>query len=947
MGQATAGEGSNQLRLYFFGQFRIERADKLIRLPTRKLESLLSYLVLHPGNHSREKLAALCWGDVSDAQARASLRNALTLLRKQLGQEFFMADHSSVQLNPGYPLWVDALDFQEQATRFLNSFSTASIAPDVHLYAGDLLPEFYDDWVLGERERFHSLYMETLLRLTQQMRARSEYQSAIEYAQQVLVRDAANERAHQHLMFSYMAVGDRSAALRQYESCRRSLQDELAVEPSRDTKMLHQWIQQAPAERISLEASITNLPIPLTSFVGRRREMMELKHRLSATRLLTLTGAGGSGKTRLAIQVATDLVDAFKDGVWWVDLAALMDETLVPRTVAKALGVSEVPNQPLNATLVNFIHSKQLLLVLDNCEHLSLACARLAEHLLSADPQVTILATSRQALGHPGEQIWYVSTLSIPDPEHAHQVDQVVQYESARLFVERAVAVRSDFRMTETNARPIAQICKRLDGMPLALELAAARVKVLTVHEIASRLDDTFRLLTGGSQTGLARHQTLRAAIDWSYNLLAEQEQFLLRRLAVFPGGWTLQAAEAVCSGEGIERDDIVDLLSRLVDQSLVERQEQGGQARFRMLQTIQQYSRERLLASGEADKIRDHHLDYFLQLAEGANPHLGYFLSDGQMEAWLGRLEAENDNLRAGLAWCLEKENGAAAGLRFAGLLHWFWFVRGHFSEGRSWLARLLELKEDVPTMTRAHALLTTGYMACWQGDFAFGRPPLKEALDLYQRLEDIQGIAFTLHGLGFVALGEGNPTMSQMFFKEAVSRARDVDDKWLTTFSLHFLAIVLTYQGDYAPASAYFEEGNAILAELGGHKQGLAFSLFHLARIARLQGDFLSAWSRNAAALQLFQQTGDRRGIGYSLAGFAVLAVAQGEVERAARLCGVVASLQEVLGSLLEAPLQIEYDQQIASVESILGEELFQTLWKEGRAMNIDQAIEYALGE
>lgn len=945
MVRATRDEVWNQLHLYFFGQFRIVEGSKPIRLPTRKLELLLSYLVLRPGPHSREKLAAMWWGDVSDVQARASLRNGLAILRKQLSPHFLVADRNMVQLNSAYPLWVDTLVFEAHATQFLNASSSDEGTTALDLYSGDFLIDFYDDWVLAERERLYRLYAEVLLRLTQEMRARSEYQRALTYAQQLLASDATNERAHQHLMFCYMALGDRNAALRQYEVCLRALREQLAVEPSSTTNSLRRWIQQTPREQTSLEALITNVPIPLTSFVGRQHEMAQVKNLLSTARLVTLTGAGGSGKTRLAMQAAIDLVDAFKDGVWWVDLAALVDETLVSRTIAKTLGVSETSNEPLDELLVSFLRPRQLLLVLDNCEHLSSACAQVAGLLLNACPYLTILATSREAMGLTGEYVWYVSTLSVPDPAQALPAEDVMQYESIRLFVERSVAVNPKFQISEANALSVAQVCWRLDGIPLALELAAARAKVLPIQEIAARLHDRFDLLTGGSPSTLPRHQTLRAAIDWSYGLLSQQESTLFRRLSVFAGGWTLAVAEAICSGEGIEEDQVFDLLSRLVDKSLVEMQEQGGRARFRMLQTIQQYSHERLIESGELERVQDRHLDYFLQLGESANPHLGYFLSDMDMAVWLGQFEAENDNLRVALGWSLENENEAEAGLRLAGILHWFWFARGQFSEGRGWLARLLDSSGDVAAETRAQALLTAGYMDCWQGEFASGRTSLEQALSLFRNLEDGRGIAFALHGLGFTAMGEGNAPLSRSLFEESLKAAREAHDMWLTSFALHFLAIVLTYQGNYAPASLYFEEGNLVLQQIGGHKQGLAFSLFHLARIARLQGDFPAARAHHAEGMQLFREVGDRRGIGYSLAGLAVLAAAQDELQRAARLSGAVASLQAVLGSFLEAPLQIEYEREMASVQSSLGEEMFQSAWKAGQAMTIEQAIEYAL--
>lgn len=941
-------DASIRLRVYLFGRFRVEREGERVRLPTRKARLLLAFLVLHPGAHSREKLAARFWPDVPDASARASLRNALSTLRNKLGRQLLQADRETAAINPSHPLWVDALAFQTQASRFLEAPSPDPDAVNLALVTGDLLVDFYDDWVLVEREALRALYLETLLELTQQMRAQSDYERAVQFAEQVLASDRANERAHQHLMFCYVALGNRTAALRQYEACRSALRDELAVEPSPATKKLHEWIQQAPAERLPVEAAVTNLPIPLTSFVGRRREIAAVKDRLSSARLVTLTGAGGSGKTRLAIQVATDLLDAYRDGVWWVELAEVADAERMPRVVARTLGVPEVPDQTTGETVVNFLRSKRLLLVLDNCEHLVAACARLVQRLLGECADLQVLATSREMLGVDGEHVWPVPALSAPEPGSALTVDDLLQYEAIRLFAGRAAAVNPDFALAEENALPVTEICWRLDGLPLAIELAAARTNVLTAEQIAARLDDAFHLLADGRRTALPRHQTLRAAIGWSYDLLPEKEQTLFRRLSAFAGGWTLPAAEAVCAGGGIEENEVLDLLSRLVDKSLVEAQTRGAEARFRMLQTIRRYSRERLREAGESGAVRQRHLSYFLGLVEAADPHMGYMLADADAELWLGRLEAEADNLRAAVRWSVEGPMAnAEAGLRLAGNLHWFWFARGRFSEGRTWLARLLETGDDVSPPTRAQALLTAGYLDCWQGNFAAGRAPLEQALALYQRLEDGHGIGFALHGLGFVALGAGNLALARSRFEASLQEARALDDRWLTSFALHFLAIVLTYQGDYGAASSSFEEGDALIEQMGGPRQGLAFSRFHLGRIARLQGDYPAARSRHAEGLRLFQETGDRRGVGYSLAGFAVLAAAQDEMQRAARLSGAVASLEAVIGSFLEAPLQMEYDQVLAAVRAALGEEAFAAAAAEGRTMTMEQATEYALAE
>lgn len=934
------------LRVYLFGHFRMESQAGPVHLPTRKVEALLAYLILNPGPHSREHLAALLWGNTTDARARASLRNALSILRRKTSRDLVLSDRATVQANSSSPLWVDALDFKSQASRFLDSPAPEPKAVDLELYSDDLLVDFYEDWVLIERQGLRALYLKTLLEFTQQMRSASEYEHAIQYAHRAIAVDAANERAHQHLMFCYVAQGKRSAALRQYEACRRALQDELVVEPSPETEMLKDWIEQASAEGNSLAASITNLPIYLTSFIGRQREMAQVKQLLSTERLLTLTGAGGSGKTRLAVQAATDLVDTFRDGVWWIELAALAEGALVPRSIAKGLGVSEVPRQPVRETLVNFLRPKQLLLVLDNCEHLSAACANLAERLLSACPDLTILATSREALRISGERVWSVPTLSLPDRARSPRPEQLLQYEAIRLFVERAESVRRDFALSDQNANVVEKICRRLDGMPLALELAAAHVKALTVQQILRRLDDAFRLLTRSNRTVLARHQTLQAAIDWSYELLSQKEQMLFRRLAVFSAGWTLKAAEIVCAGERLKEREVFDLLSNLVDKSLVEMHARGEEARYRMLQTVHHYSREKLLASGEAETTRKRHFEYFYRLVEAANPHLGFFLSDVDMLDWLRSVDPETDNLRAALQWSLEEKGSAEDGLRMASQLHWFWFVRSHFAEGRAWLARLLEKSAGTLAVVQSQALLTAGYLACWQGDFASGQAPLEEAHRLYRQMEDGRGIAFSLHGLGMAAMGAGNPGKGRAFFEKSLQIARTVGDKPLASFALHFLAIMESYQGEYVLASSHFEECMALTQEIGGNQQAVAFSLFHLARIARLQGDYSQAQTQLTESLHRFQQINDRRGIGYTLAGFAILAAVQGKLQRATRLAGAILALQSNVGPLLESPLQIEYDRELATVKAELGEESFAKSRTEGKAMTIEQAIEYALG-
>lgn len=468
-----------------------------------------------------------------------------------------------------------------------------------------------------------------------------------------------------------------------------------------------------------------NLTIQLTSFIGREREITEVKRVLGGTRLVTLTGSGGAGKTRLALQVAADVVEAYPNGIWLAEFAPIADPTLVPKIVASALNVPEQPGHNMTETLTDSLRRKTLLLVLDNCEHLLTDCAELTTALLRACPQVRILTTSREALGVPGETLWRVPSLSLPDAGQVPTVEDMVQCEAVRLFVDRAVATAPEFAITPKNASAIARICQRLDGIPLAIELAAARVKVLAVDQIAARLDDRFRLLTGGSRIAVPRQQTLRATMDWSYGLLLEKERAVFRQLSVFAGGWALEAAEAVCVGKRIKKHAVLDLLAELVEKSLVEMETQDGEARYRFLETIRQYSWEKLVESKEAAAVRTRHRDWYLALAERAESEL----HGPQQGVWLERLESEHDNLRAALRWSKTEEGGAEAWLRLAGALHWFWNIRGHASEGRDWLEGALSTKRDTSASVRARALCGAGILAWRQGDINRASMLLQEA--------------------------------------------------------------------------------------------------------------------------------------------------------------------------------------------------------------------------
>jgi predicted ATPase len=644
-----------------------------------------------------------------------------------------------------------------------------------------------------------------------------------------------------------------------------------------------------------------NLPQSLTRFIGREREIATASEQLAKSRLLTLTGIGGLGKTRLALEVAREAAPDYLDGVWLVELAALAEPGLVPQQVAASLGLREEPGRALIETLTDYLQPRQLLLVLDNAEHLIQACADLVQRLLSACPDLRILATSREALRVPGEQVSRLPTLGAPVPPPP-PVEQLTQYEAVRLFIDRAVLSQPAFAVTNQNAPAVAAICHRLDGIPLALELAASRVKLLSPEQIMARLEDRFRLLTGGSRTVLPRQQTLRAALDWSYDLLTEGERALLQRVSVFAGGFRLEAAEAVCADEAIEAVAVLDLLGQLSDKSLVQVEDAVDEARYRLLETIRQYGAEKLRGAGEEGALRARHRDWYLALAEEAEPEL----RGPRQGEWLVRLAEEHENLRAALVWTSEQEEGEA-GLRLGAALWWFWMVRGYMTEGRARLATLLgSAGAAARTAARARALNGAGALAQCQGEYEAARALYEESLAIRRELGDQHGIADSLNNLGILA----------------------------------------SDQGEYEAARALYEESLAIRRELG-NQQGIAGSLNNLGNVAYSQGEYEAARALNEESLAICRELGDQRGIAYGLEGVAAAAGAQGQPERAALIFGAAEALREVLGAPLTPSDRAEYDRYVAAARAALDEAAFAAAWAEGRALPLDQAIAIALDE
>lgn len=919
------------------GPLRFEGVKGFMNLPTRKVQSLLAYLILHPGEHPRETLATLLWGDSTDVQARDSLRTALKHLRQHFSPNLLLADRETVQLNPAFPLWADTREFEKQVT----TAPRAAIA----LYRGDLLAGLYDEWILPERERLRDLYLSTLLRLAHDARTRGDCAPAIEFAKQVLALDAANERAHQHLMFCYHASGDRAAALKQYQACVRALRDELGVTPTPETVALYEEIMHSAEPPLARGARLTNLPTPLTSFVGREKEMREVAKLLLSSRLLTLTGSGGVGKTRLAIQTANDIFKKFKDGVFWVGLVGLTDENLIPQEIAQSLNVRELSQEPTIETLKVHLKSKDLLIVLDNCEHLIGGCALYAEQLLAACPKLKILATSIEALGLFNENAWQVPSLPLPKMQQPLSLEELQQFASIELFVERAGAVKINFALTEQNAKSVAQICQRLDGIPLAIELAAARTKVLSVDEIAERLDDRFSLLTAGSRTAIPRHQTLRATIDWSYDLLTEPERILFRRLAVFAGGFTLDAAEAVCSQGELNQKDVLDVLGRLVDKSLVivEQESTRGETRYRLLETIRQYALEKLVELGEAQAIRDRHLRYYLALAEKSEPNL--FSSESA--AWFRRLDRELDNIRAAIEWSTNAGKGDVA-LRIAGSLVYFWFSRGLVaSEWHDRVQQALARPEGRErTLARAKALNGIGFMYFADIVPIDRRPDLEEALAIGREFGNQWNTATALRNLGLMENVKGNYPEARTLLEQSlvIWREMGLDGKIGRAWTLIILGDVALNRGEAELARSLYEEVVTILRETGD-ANFLAYSVRRLAQLLWREGEYEKAIALCKESLNLNRQIGSPRGVIAGLAGFAAIAVAKHKYKRAAELMAAVETQMVSMGITLMFMDQREYERNLARLQSKLDEKSLAKFWAKGGALPLEQAIEYAL--
>jgi predicted ATPase/class 3 adenylate cyclase len=697
---------------------------------------------------------------------------------------------------------------------------------------------------------------------------------AVAYGGQVVLSNASAQLIHNEL--------PRGISLRDLKEHRlKSLPD-----PERLWQVVAPELEQQFPPLQSLMDIPNNLPVQLTSFIGREKEIDQVKKRLAKHRLVTLTGSGGVGKTRLSIQVAAELLDQYPNGVWLVELAPITDPSLVAHTACTALDVTPQGNVSVLSVLINYLKKKKLLIVVDNCEHLIDACAQLCASLLHACPDLRMIASSREALSVEGESAYRVPSLSLPHPNGGLQT--VEESEAVRLFMQRARAVLPEFELTEINALFLTQICQRLDGIALAIELAASRVKLLKVEQIASRLDDAFRLLTGGNRSALPRHQTLRALIDWSYNLLSEEEQTVLRQFSVFIGGWTLEAAEVVCGNT-----DILELLTHLVDKSLVTVDlEHGDEPRYYLLETIRQYAREKLIESGEINQIHARHFEYFLELAQKAEPEL---YGHRQVE-WLENLETEQENLHAALEWSLKAD--IHAGRQLTGSIWWYWDISGHISEGYKWLMLMLASDSDDHNSTYAKLLAEAGWFAGLLGFPEKKKEFAEKSVALYQELGDRVGIAIPLITLGAVATQNSDYGRATQLLNESLDSFELAQNEWGIGFVQSMLGTTAEVPGNFEQAQIHFQKSLEIFRSIGD-KEGIAWALYLLGGLANRQENYARAIEYFEEALNFVRVVKTKPTMSWILNSLGGLLIYSGNYERGGLLLEEAMELQRKMGN------------------------------------------------
>lgn len=899
---------SSSLFLRFLGLPQIFVNNTLVIPGRHKSTALLAYLAVNdlatgPQRYSRAALSTVLWPDYEQAKAFSNLRRVLWDIHQTIGGQWLKADRDSVYWNQDVKIDLDIKRFQDLFAQSDHQNSPAIrnslCVQAVKLYRDDFLTGFslrdapiFNEWAFVEAEELRQKLAKILNMLVEGYCALDQAEDAIPYGRSLVNRDPLNESAHRQLMKVYLQAGQHSLALQQYQTCEQILRRELGVDPQPETVGLYKRIRRggvdvrhgAPQNNPSI--SHHNLPLQLSTFVGREKEQADIIRLIDANRLVILTGPGGIGKTRFAIHVSQKVMTDFPDGVWFISLESLSDPALIPQVIATSLNVRESRDYLTLDILINVLRSRTLLLILDNCEHLLDGCAQIIRRLLSNCPGLKILVTSREPFGISGEAVYSLSTLSVP-ANTDHSMEKLSEYEAVQLFRERAVLALSSFSITEKNIETIINICRRVEGIPLAIELAAARVNFLQVKEILEQLNQSFSLLTAGGRSAIPRHQTLGASMDWSWALLTGPEQMFMQQTSVFEGGWYLESAQAICDGNALE------LTSALVKKSLIAvRQESGSATRYYFHINIHQYARQKLIESGTEEGMYHRHLKYYVQLSERAEQDLKGI---SQMTR-LVRLKEDIGNIRAALEWA--RKNDLEAGLYISGRLWLFW-ENFNMEEGAYWLKEFTDRPEsgDYP-IARARALCTLGWSFHWLARFSEARSAAQDSLTLYSAYEDKSGEVDALTLLG--TLSDRAMTAEMKFLPQALSFSKGLDDPWRQAYALGRMGILESC--DHQQRFAYWREAISLFREAGDFRLTAEYSTI-LGFYEILDGYFETAQKRLDEVATLNQESNKINAGNFYLTAYGQMALIRGDYQQARVLFQQVISNAEGLGNRMDA--------------------------------------------